>query len=167
MEPDVHASFREWLLDAMRERDWNQSDLARRAHLSRSAISKFLQPPGHPDHRQPDYKSVQAIARALAVDTDTLLRMAGHEPVRTTTATELQRNVMAMIPFVPDEALAVIYPQIRALTDRAIQESMRRQIDAALQSSPPTTKAGLSAESETPQSNEALATEAIANGTRT
>lgn len=69
------TDFPEWLNDELRKRSWNQSDLARRAGISRTAVSNVLS-----RKRQAGWEVCNAIARAFRLPAPEILRVAGLLP---------------------------------------------------------------------------------------
>ena len=68
----VDNQFSYWLEEKMKEREWSQSELARRAGLTRGAINNILTA-----HRQPGPEFCRAIARALDLPEELVFREAG------------------------------------------------------------------------------------------
>jgi len=75
MFPTVNTEFNGWLLKELEKRDWTQSDLARASGLSRGFISNLLN-----DMRQPGADACVAIAAALKIPPEVVLRKAGILP---------------------------------------------------------------------------------------
>jgi transcriptional regulator with XRE-family HTH domain len=65
-------TFSDWLLEKLRERNWSQSDLSRRAGVSRTAISNLIS-----EKRGPGADLASAIAQALGVSIDEVFHAAG------------------------------------------------------------------------------------------
>ena len=72
---DNSLDFAEWLHQEINKRQWSQADLARNADLSRAVINKLLNGRTYP---QPN--TLDAIARALKLPTETMYRKAGLLP---------------------------------------------------------------------------------------
>ena len=70
----VEPSYREWMLEEMRRREWRQADFARAAGIDVSMVSRWLH------GRRPDPASLERVATALGVDLDALFTLAGHRP---------------------------------------------------------------------------------------
>ena len=64
--------FRTWLQEELDQRGWIQADLAAASNMSPSLISKIMR-----GDRGLGFDSATAIARALRIPTETLLRNAG------------------------------------------------------------------------------------------
>lgn len=84
--PEV--TFREWMQEEMRRREWRQADFARAAGIDVSMISRWLH------GRRPDPASLERVAVALGVDLDALLTLAGH---RTRTARDDDPRVASLV----------------------------------------------------------------------
>ena len=63
-----------WLAEQLLERDWTQNRLAREAYLPKSALSRIM------NGKPPSVEVALALARALRVPTETILRLAGRIP---------------------------------------------------------------------------------------
>jgi len=70
-----HPEFKQWLQNEMEDRHWIQSELARRSGLSTAQISRLLV-----GTRGPGKGTCVAIARALRLPIDVVLRAAGILP---------------------------------------------------------------------------------------
>jgi transcriptional regulator with XRE-family HTH domain len=117
------TSFRSWLLDELRIRHWTQSDLADRLGVNRSAVAKWVAPPGTSSFRQPSYESCRLIADVFGIPQDLVLEKAGLTPARVD-STDLQQKVMALIPHIPDDLLRVIYHQLVPMVDEYVQQQI-------------------------------------------
>ena len=63
--------FAEWLKEEISKRHWTQNDLGRKAHLSKSEVSRIL------NGKQPIVSVCKAIALAMGVPLDMVLIRAG------------------------------------------------------------------------------------------
>jgi transcriptional regulator with XRE-family HTH domain len=72
--PSGESSYKEWLREEMRRREWRQADFARVVGVDVSMVSRWLQ------GRRPDPASLERVAAGLGVDLDALLTLAGHRP---------------------------------------------------------------------------------------
>jgi transcriptional regulator with XRE-family HTH domain len=79
---DRQTTFRDWLLEEMRRRKWNQAEVARRTGILPSVISRWVS-----RDWLPDATSCFKLSEAFGVDFNYVLRMAGHDPVQTPVAT--------------------------------------------------------------------------------
>lgn len=68
-------AFRQWLTDELYERNWSQTELARRSNLDRTYISRVLS-----GDRNPGLDFYRRIARALRLPVTTVLAAAGEIP---------------------------------------------------------------------------------------
>ena len=73
----MENKFSAWLLDELKKRDWNQSDLAQRSGVSQGAISKVLQ-----GQRNPGLEFCSGVAKAFRVPVEKVLILAGFLPAR-------------------------------------------------------------------------------------
>ncbi len=117
------TSFRSWLLDELRIRHWTQSDLADRLGVNRSAVAKWVAPPGTSSYRQPSYESCRLIAEVFGIPQDMVLEKAGLTPAKLE-STDLKQKVMALIPHIPDAMLQVVYHQLVPMVDEYVQEQV-------------------------------------------
>ncbi len=77
MYADMDIIFSDWLLEELAEREWTQSRLARKADISRQAISDYIN-----QRRKPDNEALRNIARAFEIPEETVFRVAGELPTR-------------------------------------------------------------------------------------
>lgn len=117
------SSFRSWLLDELRIRHWTQSDLADRLGVNRSAVAKWVAPPGTSSYRQPSYESCRLIAEVFGIPQDLVLEKAGLTPAKVD-STDLQQKVMALIPHIPDAMLHIVYHQLVPMVDDYVQKQV-------------------------------------------
>lgn len=66
-------SFAEWLAEQIQEREWSQNRLGVEAHLSNAEISRVM------NGKKPSYVVCKAIADALNLSIDLVLKEAGLE----------------------------------------------------------------------------------------
>lgn len=142
MEPthgDDRLVFRSWLLDRLREMEWSQGELARRLNTYRSTVNKWLQPPDSPQWRRPSYDACLALARVFGASSRRVLEMAGHDPgaAETSALTPRQLDALGLIRTLPDDMLIPLLPQLRALSFRNVQETMRRDLAELYNGTPP------------------------------
>lgn len=67
---DKEPSFADWLKTELKNRDWNQSTLARRSGLSRSTISNYI----NRTIINPDKYAIEAIAHAFGYPPEVVYR---------------------------------------------------------------------------------------------
>jgi len=72
---DMAYSFSSWLLNELTSRGWSQAELARRAGVSRTAISDVIS-----EKHYAGFELCVAIARALNLPPETVFRAAGLLP---------------------------------------------------------------------------------------
>ena len=66
-----HGRFAKWLAGALRKLDWTQNILGRKAHLSKSEVSRIL------NGKPPSLSVCKAIARAMGIPDTVVLIRAG------------------------------------------------------------------------------------------
>ena len=84
--------FRDWLLEEMRLRKWNQAEVARRTGILPSVISRWMN-----KDWLPDATSCYKLANAFGVDFNMVLRKAGHDPVEHPVVTGQHERLMGMV----------------------------------------------------------------------
>lgn len=70
----MDTPFSQWLITAMKKKNWSQADLARETRLSRQAIANYV------DGRTPDYDALRTLARVFKARPETLFRIASGLP---------------------------------------------------------------------------------------
>lgn len=75
MRKIIVTEFRDWLMKMLKERDWSQSDLARAAKVSPTAISDIIS-----GRRNIGKQTARAIAGALKIPPEHVFRLAGILP---------------------------------------------------------------------------------------
>jgi transcriptional regulator with XRE-family HTH domain len=70
----LQPSYKEWMREEMRRREWRQADFARATAVDVSMVSRWLQ------GSRPDPASLERVAASLGADLDALLTLAGHRP---------------------------------------------------------------------------------------
>jgi hypothetical protein len=91
-------------------------------------------PADNPAHRRPKYESCRRLAALFGVDPAFVLRLAGLEDATgELELTQLQRDVIALVPQLPDAILATVYPQLRALIDPHVQRQVQKRIASTLE----------------------------------
>jgi transcriptional regulator with XRE-family HTH domain len=68
-------NFNEWLDEELKKRSWNKAELARRAHISQSALSMIKS-----GEREPGLEILTSIAHALKESPENVYRIAGLLP---------------------------------------------------------------------------------------
>lgn len=90
------GQFARWLLDQMRRRDWNQTDVAERVGTHSSVVSRWVR-----GERVPDTKSIDKIADVFGLPVDDVLTIAGHRP--------------AVEPLDPDDPRELLAARVRRM----------------------------------------------------
>jgi transcriptional regulator with XRE-family HTH domain len=130
---DATGSVGGWLAAELGRRGWSQAELARRTGLSRGTINKYLRPPDHPHHRDPDFASIARIADALGVPALTAVAAAAG---LARPATPLQEECAALVLRLPDDVLATVVYQLRSLADPAVQRAIRELAERGREGEP-------------------------------
>ena len=73
----MDTDFVTWLTGEMDRRDWNNTDLAKRAGVVPSTVSMIIS-----GHKKPGLEFCVGVARAFGVSPEYVLRLAGHLPPR-------------------------------------------------------------------------------------
>lgn len=120
------AKFRNWLLEEMRVRDWNNTDVARAAGVSKNAVGKWLRVEMDDLWRRPGYRSLVSLSKALNVSLDTVLQAASLER-QDKTLTPLQKDVMLIVEQLPDSSLELIQPQLLGLLQHGQRKKAARR----------------------------------------
>lgn len=81
----MENKFSTWLLDELKKRDWNQSDLSQRSGISQGAISKVLL-----GQRNPGLDFCSGIAKALRIPKARVMELAGLLPRKETNVQEVE-----------------------------------------------------------------------------
>ena len=71
MLPTVNKRFSGWLQEEIDKREWTQANLARKAHVSRAAVSQVIS-----ENRKPGPDFCRAIAHALDLPEEDVFRQA-------------------------------------------------------------------------------------------
>jgi len=112
--------FTTWLVEKLNERDWSYSDLARRAGISKQAVSFVIN-----EDRGPGPDFCRGIARALNLPEETVFRRAGllaPEPDNDADAKEALHLFRQMTP----TQRQIMLTQMRALVRRERITERRR-----------------------------------------
>ncbi len=92
-------TFGEWLREQMDLRDLSQADVARRADLSRQAISDYV----NGNRTNPDSDALNGIARALKLPPEEVHRAAGKLPPKRDFASILDERLKHYLEQLPPE----------------------------------------------------------------
>lgn len=71
----ANLTFSQWVLGQLEEREWSRADLARRAGLSRTAISDVIT-----GKANPGFTLCVSIGKALEIPAESIFRVAGLLP---------------------------------------------------------------------------------------
>ena len=107
----VTANFTGWLQDELNRRGWDQAELARRADVAQSHLSRVMSQLRNPG---PDF--CRAIARAFRVPPEDVFRRAGllpPEPEMKAT----YREALHLFAQLPEELQRMVLVQMRALLE--------------------------------------------------
>lgn len=127
--PARDTRFQTWLKGELASRDWSQAKLARELDVFKGTVGRWLMPTDYEMHRAPSYESCRRLADLFGVDLHFLLEAAGIDSFEDErNLSELQRDTIALIQLLPNNVLAVVYPQLRALLDTDVQERVRRMM---------------------------------------
>lgn len=113
--------FKTWLLEEMMKRNWSQSDLARSAVLNRAVINKLLN-----GQSMPRPATLEAIARAFRVPTESVYRVAGLLPEIPETESLLEELTHQFRQLRSPKRRATALILIKALLSEEQEEQNRR-----------------------------------------
>lgn len=85
----TEMSFGEWVQAELNSRGWDQAELARRSHISDAHISRLVS-----GGRRPGQESAKAIARALRLPPEDVMRQAGILPPKNANLTPGDRRFL-------------------------------------------------------------------------
>lgn len=71
----MDITFRDWIIEELEKQGWSQSVLARKAGISRQAVSDYIN-----QRRKPDNEALKGIAHAFRLPQETVFRAAGILP---------------------------------------------------------------------------------------
>ncbi|NIP97515.1 MAG: helix-turn-helix transcriptional regulator [Akkermansiaceae bacterium] len=103
------VTFGDWLAATIKERGWNQSELARRANISQATLSRLIG-----ETRQPGPDVCLSLARALNIPPETLFKHAGLLPPDPTPVSQ-EKEALSLFRRLPETARQLILTQLRAL----------------------------------------------------
>jgi len=105
------SGFQQWLQGQLDARGWSGAELARRAKISRPHVSRILT-----GENKPGLESVEGIARALGIPTESVMREAGYLPDHGDLLPELAAlgaRLRALSPEQREAALAALEAALR------------------------------------------------------
>ncbi len=94
----VNQLFSAWLLDQLHQRGWSQAELARRANITKGAISHVLN-----ETRRPGEALCKAIADALGYPPETVFRAAGLLPTINAEDADLEKWMAKLALLTPEK----------------------------------------------------------------
>jgi transcriptional regulator with XRE-family HTH domain len=95
----MNPNFSKWLQKEMDQRDWGQSDLARKSGVKRQVIWGYL----NGKVSNPDESILQKIARAFRIPFEEIYRAAGILPPKPTTDEWIEKINHAIEQLPPEE----------------------------------------------------------------
>lgn len=114
------GNFPEWLQSELDNREWTQADLARKAELSRTVISRVMN-----GERLPGIDFCKGVARALGLrDIDVMRRAGLADPEPVTDAPSL-RELITRFATLSDEDQESVLKMVRALDEMEQAEKRR------------------------------------------
>jgi|GEM_PF-611386 transcriptional regulator with XRE-family HTH domain len=108
--------FKDWVLNWLNKKGWNQAELAARAGVTRTAISDILS-----GRRNPGPDLCTAIARALNLPPETVFRAAGLLPP-VPASEEQQDTLMYLYSQLPQKEREEVLEYIRFKLEKAEKE---------------------------------------------
>jgi transcriptional regulator with XRE-family HTH domain len=118
--------FQEWLRAELDARDWSYSKLARELDVFKGTVSRWLADHDDPAYRKPSLESYRRLGEVFGVDPLAVMAMAGIEGLDVTKdLSPIKRDIMSTVIAIPDDLLVSVYPQLRALMDHNVQETIR------------------------------------------
>ena len=120
--------FQAWLRRELDARDWSYAKLARELDVFKGTVSRWMAPPEDESFRRPSIESYRRLGEVLGVDPLTIMAMAGIEGLDVThDLSPIKRDILSAVIAIPDDLLITVYPQLRALMDEHVQQSIRDQ----------------------------------------
>ena len=118
--------FQDWLRGELDARDWSYSKLARELDVFKGTVSRWLADHDDPAFRRPSIESYRRLGEVFGVDPLSVMAMAGIEGLNVTSdLSPIKRDIMSTIIAIPDDLLVTVYPQLRALMDHHVQQTIR------------------------------------------
>ena len=102
-------TFGDWLAATIKDRGWNQSELARRASISQATLSRLIN-----ETRQPGPDVCLSLSRALHVPPETVFKHAGLLPPDPAPVSQ-EKEALSLFRRLPETARDLILTQLRAL----------------------------------------------------
>lgn len=117
-------NFSVWLMEMMRERGMIPADLARASGLTPQAISNFINDP----KREPDYKSIKAIARAFKIPPWHVFNAAAGIKTRGDSRVVSEENVLYKLRDLSEEQLTEVEQYIEFIQDRETKAKRKTKV---------------------------------------
>lgn len=124
-----HDPFQEWLLNELDSRGWTMARLARELDVFKGTVGRWLVPhDGESKPMRPNIESFRRLGELFAVDPIALMKLAGIEGLDLDGGdlSPIKRDVIAAVVSIPDDLLLTVYPQLRGLMDRHVQNAIRQ-----------------------------------------
>jgi transcriptional regulator with XRE-family HTH domain len=112
----MQTEFINWLIEEMKKRGWNNSELARRAGVVPSTVSMVLS-----EQQRPGLEFCTGVAQALNMPPDKILRLAGLLPPLPPSVEE-EQELISIFRSVPANARIIVMQMLRGLKDQALGE---------------------------------------------
>lgn len=109
-------TFGIWILEELEDRGWSMSELARRSGVTHATISRIVS-----GERNPSAKMCVAIARALKMQSEEVMRLAGLLPSKPDETLDIERALYLFNQLSPTQR-KIILAQMRVLADMEPEE---------------------------------------------
>jgi len=120
--------FQDWLISELEARDWTMAKLARELDVFKGTVGRWLSPIDGEDFRRPSIESFRRLGEIFGVDPLSIMELAGIEGLDVTKdLSPIKRDIMSAVIAIPDDLLVSVYPQLRALMDTHVQETIRKK----------------------------------------
>lgn len=127
-----NREFRRWLQSELDARDWSYAKLAREIGVFKGTVGRWMMDDDNPMQRSPSYESCRRMSELFGVDLRKVLELAGIDDFEEEkNLSPIHRDAMAIIPLIPEEMMVTVYPQLRALLDRHVQQQVRDHFHSA------------------------------------
>ena len=124
--------FQSWLIGQLDTYGWSNARLAREMDLFKGTIGRWLLSRDHYKFSRPSVDSYRRLGDLFGVDPLAIMRLAEVDGLDiTNNLSPIKRDVMAAVIHIPDDVLVTVYPQLRALMDRHVQESIEHHVASA------------------------------------
>lgn len=131
--PDGGDRFRDWLAVEMDQRRLSQTRLAADLGVARTTVHRWLLPAKHPNACVPNYSHCQGVAGYFGVSAEAVYDLLGvaitPDPA---TLTAVQRDIIALVPGLPDVLLIPVRAMLRAWLTPATAADLSDQMREAM-----------------------------------